>query len=707
MNLSYTELDESKDEIRLLTLLPAVNSGIVHCKLEAWSLTALRPEFEGFKSSAESKFSSKRKVIADWARSQYSFRLGQSTPIEGQNYIHHHTPAASCYRFDWGDYAALSYVWGNERNTRKIIVNGQEIQVTRNLEHALRAFRERSEFGSDFKLWVDAISINQGDKEERGRQVRRMRDIYGNAWTVIAWVGEESHESDKAIQLVKCLSEFSRTGSGDQLEAKLWGEPEHLGRGCWLALKVFMERPYWHRLWIIQEIVMGASSILIRCGTSSIDWTSFCAGVGLLQEHLWLVKDELLRQDAARLTHQIDSIWTTTSLHLVYRYLSVLSQSDESGQYRLSFGGILDIANSAECLDPRDKVYGLVGMMESQIAKQLIPDYTLAPSAVYAEVCKAYIQSYRNLEPLREGNPWGPTKTPSWVADWQWQGRLPSPALARIENPLWGPFWLTGKTVPNASDHIPYNASGQSQHEVSFPNELLLNCTGFIVDSISGLSSRGRGYFAWSKNSIIQAKQWKSVYGGVGETSNALYRALVADRVGRGQKASERHSVILNLPSNFYAAEPQFQKLGWTWLCAQESYYFRWEEWRHANRGFKLGDYHLNEFFSDEIPLNASEYDFTEVYCCFDRTCQKRRFMLTSNGYLGWAPDNIFGSPRDQTMKGDLIAILFGCSTPIVIRPHGEHFKVVGEAYVQGLMEGEGMKFLESGRFHARSFTFC
>ena len=62
------------------------------------------------------------------------------------------------------------------------------------------------------------------------------------------------------------------------------------------------------------------------------------------------------------------------------------------------------------------------------------------------------------------------------------------------------------------------------------------------------------------------------------------------------------------------------------------------------------------------------------------------------NGYLGWAPDNIYGSEEDQTRKGDLIGIIFGCSTPIVIRPHGKLFKVVGEAYVQGLMDGEAME---------------
>jgi hypothetical protein len=81
--------------------------------------------------------------------------------------------------------------------------------------------------------------------------------------------------------------------------------------------------------------------------------------------------------------------------------------------------------------------------------------------------------------------------------------------------------------------------------------------------------------------------------------------------------------------------------------------------------------------------------------------------VTTVNGYLGWAPDNIYGSDEDQTRKGDPICIIFSCSTPIVIRPHGKLFKVVGEAYVQGIMEGEATKFLESSGYQIQDVTFC
>ncbi|KAH6673651.1 heterokaryon incompatibility, partial [Halenospora varia] len=67
------------------------------------------------------------------------------------------------------DYAALSYVWGNQTSRRKIIVNGHEMHVTSNLEGALRALRNQSDFEGKFRLWVNAICINQKDEEERNR----------------------------------------------------------------------------------------------------------------------------------------------------------------------------------------------------------------------------------------------------------------------------------------------------------------------------------------------------------------------------------------------------------------------------------------------------------------------------------------------------------------------------------------------------------
>jgi hypothetical protein len=490
------------------------------------------------------------------------------------------------------------------------------------------------------------------------------------------------------------------------IAACLEKEPDFLGSGCWSALNRLMERAYWYRLWIVQEIVMGASATWLRCGPAEIDWDSFCTAVGFLEDHLWLVKDIAIGRECEKPKEG----WTVGSLHLVYQDLSALSEREENGGAFPSFGRLLDLARFSACKVPADKVYALVGLMEPRIAERLRPNYTLPVARVYASTARTFIEVYDNLEPLREGNPWGPSKAPSWAADWQWRGRL---RWSRVESRLWCEAIFSNESPSTTADtYVPFSASGETKHDSLFSiDSSLLICSGFIFDSVSGLGARGVGYFDMDRHSIVHPRtQWKSAYGDLNGTIEALARTLIMDRVAGGRRAENRHMyAILNLPATFAMAEGEFLRRGWSWLAGQEGYFFRWANFRKANGKFPLGIDWFDDFFTDEIPAEpeVSERDMSEAYSCFDRTSHKRRFMTTAKGYMGWAPDNVYGDSDEQAREGDLIAILFGCSTPIMIRPCGWYFQVLGEAYVQGMMEGEAMQLLEEGTCEVQKFTFC
>ena len=72
------------------------------------------------------------------------------------------------------EYEALSYVWGDTDDKRVIEVQGHRMEITRNLESALRHIRDE---GKTRRLWVDALCINQGDTKERNHQVGFMGAI--------------------------------------------------------------------------------------------------------------------------------------------------------------------------------------------------------------------------------------------------------------------------------------------------------------------------------------------------------------------------------------------------------------------------------------------------------------------------------------------------------------------------------------------------
>ena len=76
--------------------------------------------------------------------------------------------------------------------------------------------------------------------------------------------------------------------------------------------------------------------------------------------------------------------------------------------------------------------------------------------------------------------------------------------------------------------------------------------------------------------------------------------------------------------------------------------------------------------------------------------CNQRKFFFTHRGFFGLGP----GALR----KGDRLAVLLGSDVPFVIReaepdaldptmpvPHDTKFKLVGECFVHGLMQGQAV----------------
>ena len=84
-------------------------------------------------------------------------------------------------------YDALSYVWGDPKDTLPITVDGKLLQATKSVRLALRRLRS---YHNSRTLWVDAICINQEDQEEKTQQVMLMRYIYSNAKSVQVYLGE-------------------------------------------------------------------------------------------------------------------------------------------------------------------------------------------------------------------------------------------------------------------------------------------------------------------------------------------------------------------------------------------------------------------------------------------------------------------------------------------------------------------------------------
>ncbi|KLU92135.1 hypothetical protein MAPG_11082 [Magnaporthiopsis poae ATCC 64411] len=232
---------------------------------------------------------------------------------------------------DMPQFEALSYMWGPETppdERLEILLNGVRFPVRANLLGALRYLR--GEIGSSSSgsagaattrlFWIDAICINQEDIEERNRQVPRMRHIYFRASTVVVWLGADY------VKIQDRIPEFGKApSSAESSDAYPKEESEMV-----LALQ---KDAYWGRVWILQEI--GRARRLRVCfGRVCLPWTNF---IHLLTLHhcdnngsgpLWLdLKLRVERQPGSRALKQL-----------------------------------LKDHQKADCSEPRDKVYGLLGL---------------------------------------------------------------------------------------------------------------------------------------------------------------------------------------------------------------------------------------------------------------------------------------------------------------------------------------------------------
>jgi hypothetical protein len=367
MPLKYATLQEH--EIRLLTIRPKQPSDTtIHCDLQTLSLqkpngplTGKKIPFEGLIRKASPEIfhviaTPKERGIRSRGKSRLRNFLGLAagneadinprdkpesfdfalTTSQGQSQVEYldgaseELPQNWTPRYEWGDFVALSYTWGDPKATREIIVHQENHQekhgVTVNLHAALIQLQSLECFNKGLKLWVDALCINQKCETEKKVQCARMDQIYRNAGNIIVWLGPqqtyyenqnmnesldrvlaERLSSAYAIRFMEWLSRYYRIELLEYLDKSrnvlqamqfrevvnfklrqslraviksirddfhLFGfeEPELVPEYGWLSIFHFFDNPYWKRLWIIQELVMGNEDIAVVCGDRITGW---------------------------------------------------------------------------------------------------------------------------------------------------------------------------------------------------------------------------------------------------------------------------------------------------------------------------------------------------------------------------------------------------------------------------------------------------
>ena len=310
---------------------------------------------------------------------------------------------------DAPEYEALSYTWGSQHDgLAKIKLNGHLISVTNNLFEALKQLRlDRVKKGtSESKLWIDAICINQGDDVEKSHQVLLMRDIYANATRVLAWIGKPDSLSGLAFDTLTRFAAHDGTPNGSACQNILDTAAEERRA----AIKLLIERSYFERVWVIQELVV-AKIATIFCGSFSMAFDDFhlaverMTGSGFYQ----------LSTATTNITYLGD--WRS-------HYLEIVTSGRREEREEILGWRLFVDSRDRKATDLRDKIYSLSGIAYEELAAGIKVDYSHdnPVERVYTDFTKLVLNSRPNLRVLSAVI--GPRRAdsmlllPSWVPDW-------------------------------------------------------------------------------------------------------------------------------------------------------------------------------------------------------------------------------------------------------------------------------------------------
>ncbi|KAL2064409.1 hypothetical protein VTL71DRAFT_4903 [Oculimacula yallundae] len=336
-------------------------------------------------------------------------------------------------------YEALSYAWGSATHTDVAFVCGavkkrgkrktqrhlekkmgertpfSSLGIAHNLAVALRHLRHRKR---ERILWVDAICINQIDKEEKSREVLQMGSIYSNARQVIVWLGPGGDDSALALQTLGRIGSdvrydratYSVLSAEGSWAAKIRDNKKALQAEIpsWVAISKLLRRDWFSRLWVFQEVTLAKAST-IHAGESFLDWEKFRCGM------LWIGS----KINEINLLRNISD-----AIDPPVKIIGLLHVTDRTRAVAEGFLQTLDRTRQLLCYDDRDRLFAIRGILGAYQRDFIQPDYSLPTEEIYKATTISWMNWYGRLDILQNcvlHTPPSKYKMPSWVSDFSYR----------------------------------------------------------------------------------------------------------------------------------------------------------------------------------------------------------------------------------------------------------------------------------------------
>jgi hypothetical protein len=597
-----------------------------------------------------------------------------------------HVPLATA-KFD-----ALSYTWGTQKLSASLSTPDGSVAITENLESALKDLRLKH--GSRL-LWVDAISINQQNHAEKASQVALMGEIYSSAESVLVYLGSLSLHSLWALEYLECLAEeSSRFGidppTGD---FRVWlGSPRlegHEGNAVTILeasvlahVEAFYDRPWFSRLWVVQEAIL-ANKLILYCGPCQMKWSTFELATTLLVASFDAV---------GGFPESLKSVFRAWKLiELRNKYQIGLSEKYTEIEQYLSLTIIANEMKSQECSDDRDRVYGFMAL--SGARKTMVPDYTKTTAQVYSEFAvkhggcdmlfDAGLARRHPISPFERlrVNPESqkifakPSYLPSWVPD-----------LRKRSIEEWRPIF---------EDVYQTSSSSQGSAFLSPDCPQMYFIHGIRFDYIESWIGLVGEDFKPTQNATSFFTMVSVLEG--------FYRALVSDFTvyPNGDEWSHAWPLALATAVRRDSAHPLGRYMGDALEMTDEGLEILWESYEDLviDTDGEISKA-IEDLETENIPsdfgdsLSGAAQHTWHYHCYLAEIISRHMIIKTTQGYVGLAPRGV--------QKGDAIAVFGGPKSPFIIRSvFGDESVslILGPCYLHGLMNGEIYEEPERSKF--------
>lgn len=456
----------------------------------------------------------------------------------------------------------------------------------------------------------------------------------------------------------------------------------------WRALTFFVQRQWFGRCWVVQEVAL-AREVILYCGDAVVPWDGLMLIVHALIKEFYSFAGGKERPHESVEPSRCTALsnWDIPDKHFFYthqgsRNIACLENARNSVG-RVGMKNFLAICYNRGITDPRDAVYSILGMAYGAKAMSWDINYKREPVEVFMYAVVKYFESTGSLDILCHSQ-WSDEHEHrhSWVPRFA-GGFEGCGCEGYLANSLTVCEVLVpdgGKTQEIMVDRSIYNASGSRTADVYFNfSNRWISVRGIIIDKVAKVLDLPVPY----RGGITIPKQWKEeamsfvspdTLAHHDQNFNTFWRTLVADREQLNIYAEDIDIDSLSNNEEIFSFN-NGEYLKQALSSAPEVWATEAEAWLESDMA---------------IPDTSNSSGFLRGVVGYIRS---KRFILTEKT-MGLAPE----ACRD----GDLICVLIGCSVPVILRPvDGSEgmYNFVGEVYAHGMMDGEAMRLLEDGEF--------